>query len=319
MPQGRNRRARYTQDARAAASEFGIPPRLFLSMIDHESAWNPVAVSSAGAIGLGQLMPGTARGLGVDPWNPRDNLRGAAKYLSSQQQRFGNWRDALRAYNQGPNAIEDPDAGAEYASSILAGRSRYRKVRGPVRSPLVRAPRAPGGAPDLGQLAQMLFADEPDFLPFAMAVADKLGGVGPVNPYDPHDVPMTTRAKVTKVSYDGKLLIPSTDWRGNHVTDGLDWNNGKQTAVDIMAHAGTPVGAPESGTIVKHGSAQGGEALYFLSDSGHLYWMGHIDGRLPVGTHVNRGQPLAVISSDHPAPHLHIDRYRGNNPGRYYR
>jgi hypothetical protein len=106
------------------------------------------------------------------------------------------------------------------------------------------------------------------------------------------------------------LLIPGTSWKGTHVTDGLDWNHGQKTAVDIMARAGTQVGAPEAGTIIRHGSAQGGQALYFKADSGHLYWMGHLDDLGPVGEHFDRGARIALISADHPAPHLHIDRKR---------
>lgn len=101
------------------------------------------------------------------------------------------------------------------------------------------------------------------------------------------------------------LSLPSS-WSGTHVTDGLGW--GTQTAEDIMGNPGTPVRAPESGRIVKHGSAQGGQSVWFLSDSGYMYWLGHIESDLPVGTRIRRGQKLAVISADHPRPHVHIDK-----------
>jgi len=105
-------------------------------------------------------------------------------------------------------------------------------------------------------------------------------------------------------------LIPGTSWKGTHVTDGLDWNNGVRSAVDIMARAGTPVGAPEAGTVIRHGSAQGGQALYFKADSGALYWLGHIEDLGPVGQHYDRGGVIATISPHHAHPHLHIDRKR---------
>ena len=105
-------------------------------------------------------------------------------------------------------------------------------------------------------------------------------------------------------------LIPGTSWKGTHITDGLDWNNGAKTAVDIMARAGTSVGAPEAGTIIRHGSAQGGQALYFKGDSGALYWLGHIEDLGPVGQHYDRGGVIATISPHHAHPHLHIDRKR---------
>lgn len=107
------------------------------------------------------------------------------------------------------------------------------------------------------------------------------------------------------------MIVTSKGWKGSHVTDGLDLNKGSKTAGDIMAAPGTPVGAPESGTVFRWGSAQGGEALYFRGDSGKVYWMGHIDNRAPVGTKVRKDQVIASVSADHPAPHLHIDAVGG--------
>jgi len=96
---------------------------------------------------------------------------------------------------------------------------------------------------------------------------------------------------------------------GTHVTDNLDWNNGKKTARDIMAKAGTQVGAPEDGTVLKWDAqgAQGGGRMWFKGKSGRLYWLGHIDNGLGVGTTVKRGQRIALISADHANPHLHFD------------
>lgn len=105
----------------------------------------------------------------------------------------------------------------------------------------------------------------------------------------------------------GNEVITSHGWKGTHITDGLDWNHGAKTAGDIMAKAGSEVGAPEDGTIIRHGSAQGGSSIYFKGKSGKTYWLGHIDGALPVGTIVRADQPIAVVSSDHPRPHVHID------------
>ena len=176
----RDRSSRYERAARAAAKKYNLPTRLFLSMINTESSWNPAAISSAGAIGLGQLMPGTARGLGVDPFDPDQNIDGAARYLQQMYERTGNWRNALRAYNQGPNGIADPDAGAEYAHAVMEGRRLYGRGaprgsgRGP-SSPLAPPPPALPTAPqslsgEHQTLAQALFGDDPDFLPFALAV-----------------------------------------------------------------------------------------------------------------------------------------------------
>lgn len=99
-------RAEMQAYANQQADAYGIPRDLFSAMIRQESEWNPDAVSSAGAYGLGQLMPGTASDLGVDRTDWRQNLRGAADYLSQQYKRFGDWALALSAYNSGPGGSE---------------------------------------------------------------------------------------------------------------------------------------------------------------------------------------------------------------------
>jgi murein DD-endopeptidase MepM/ murein hydrolase activator NlpD len=103
------------------------------------------------------------------------------------------------------------------------------------------------------------------------------------------------------------MVITSKGWTPTHVTDGLGW--GTKTAADIMASPGTPVGAPESGVVVRLGSAQGGQSMYFQGDSGKLYWLGHIDGQysLAPGTRVRGNETLSRVSADHAHPHLHID------------
>lgn len=88
-----------------AANTYDIPETVFLRLITTESTWNTSAVSSKGAVGLAQLMPGTAGDLGVDPYDPYDNLLGGAKYLRIQYDRFGTWELALAAYNAGPGSV----------------------------------------------------------------------------------------------------------------------------------------------------------------------------------------------------------------------
>jgi soluble lytic murein transglycosylase-like protein len=96
----------YLAMARAAADKHGIPQDLFLRLVHQESRWNAQIVSHAGAIGLAQLMPGTAAQLRVDPRIPAQNLEGGARYLKQQYKEFGTWRLALAAYNAGPGAVK---------------------------------------------------------------------------------------------------------------------------------------------------------------------------------------------------------------------
>lgn len=92
---------------------------LFSAMIAAESGFNPVAVSSAGAQGLGQLMPDTAAGLGVqDPFDPAENLDGAARYLVIQLGRFRSIPLALAAYNAGPERVVEHGGIPPFAETI---------------------------------------------------------------------------------------------------------------------------------------------------------------------------------------------------------
>ena len=82
-----------------------MPGDLFLRLVQQESGWNHRAVSPKGALGLAQLMPGTAADLRVDPADPAQNLEGGARYLRQMYKRFGDWRLALAAYNAGPETV----------------------------------------------------------------------------------------------------------------------------------------------------------------------------------------------------------------------
>ena len=88
-----------------AAAEAGLDPRLLAAMVWQESGFDPDAVSRSGAIGLSQLMPGTAEELGVDPHDPVQNLAGGARYLAWTIEEFGSLELGLAAYNAGPGAV----------------------------------------------------------------------------------------------------------------------------------------------------------------------------------------------------------------------
>ena len=109
--------SQWFETAKAAARRHGIPEDLFLRLVRQESGWYSGAVSPKGAIGLAQLMPGTAQLLGVDPTDPQQNLEGGARYLKRQFDRFGSWPLALAAYNAGPEAVEQYDGIPPYAET----------------------------------------------------------------------------------------------------------------------------------------------------------------------------------------------------------
>jgi biotin carboxyl carrier protein len=109
-----------------------VPADLLAALLQQESGFNPNARSPAGALGIAQFMPGTARGMGVDPLNPQSAIPGAARYLANAiAHNHGNVRLALASYNAGQGAVDryggiPPYAETQhYVQAVLAGRSRF--------------------------------------------------------------------------------------------------------------------------------------------------------------------------------------------------
>jgi hypothetical protein len=110
-PQLPVRKARaYARSVMANAWRTHLDPRFIMSIVTVESRWRANAVSRSGARGLGQLMPATAAGLGVNAWSPSENLRGTSAYLKSLMDHFAHKPNgvtlAIAGYNAGPKAVE---------------------------------------------------------------------------------------------------------------------------------------------------------------------------------------------------------------------
>lgn len=91
---------------RQMSIKYNIPPGLLSRIAQQESDYDPTARSPVGAIGLMQFMPPTAKDMGIDPLNPQDAIKGAAKYLRWLYGRTGSWQMALAAYNWGIGNLE---------------------------------------------------------------------------------------------------------------------------------------------------------------------------------------------------------------------
>jgi len=150
----------FRQVAREKAKKYGLLPQVFERQIEAESGFNPQAVSHAGARGIAQIMPATARGWGVNPDDPVAALDAAAKNMAAYTKTFlggkspGEETDpiklrqatekALRAYNAGPGAVE---ASRKYAET----NAYVNKIIGPDKFSFTQALGAPQDSPALAE------------------------------------------------------------------------------------------------------------------------------------------------------------------------
>ena len=108
-----------TELADAAADKYGLPRQLVRSVMAAESNFQPQAVSPKGAIGLMQLMPETAAQLGVDPFDPVQNVDGGTRYLRDLLERYnGGLHHALAAYNAGPQVVDKYNGVPPYRETV---------------------------------------------------------------------------------------------------------------------------------------------------------------------------------------------------------
>lgn len=112
--------SQYVAIAEQDATNAGIPPTYFVRQIQQESGFNPSAVSVTNAEGIAQFEPYTASGLGINPWDPIQALRGAAQLMARYYHQYGNYTKALGAYNAGPGAVQSASyaCGANWLSCM---------------------------------------------------------------------------------------------------------------------------------------------------------------------------------------------------------
>lgn len=129
--------APYRSYIKAAAARYDLPPELIAGFIWQESRGNPRAVSHCGAMGLMQLMPATARHLGVqNAFHPAQNIDGGAKYIRQMLDKFGNLEHAVAAYNAGPGNVQKYGGippfreTQDYVPKVLGGARAFAQAGG---------------------------------------------------------------------------------------------------------------------------------------------------------------------------------------------
>jgi hypothetical protein len=119
--------SQYVAIAQQAAVTAGIPPTYFVQQINVESGFNPNAVSPSGAVGIAQMIPSTAAGIGANPYDPVSALNGAARLMSSYYKQYGDYAKALAAYNAGSGTVDYAikAGGANWMSFLPAETRNY--------------------------------------------------------------------------------------------------------------------------------------------------------------------------------------------------
>lgn len=303
--------AKWAPLAQQASSKYGIPANVLLGLIQIESGGREGLTSSAGASGLTQFVPGTAKSYGVNtaPGHAASQIDGAAKYLKALG--FGSDpTKALASYNAGPGNYR---AGLGYASNVLAAAKQYGTIKTPSVSPLSspKIPKAgaatvPANTAARGQAIRDFLFSKQDPLTFAANL--KAAGPATVSVAAPAAPKATTTMPSVKVSGSAKLgdpVVGGTGIGGLHPTAGL----AGYPAHDYFAPSGSEAVAPISGTVIRlsgHDPAQGpvegphgplGWSVYIKGSDGRTYFLTHLGSRtVTVGERLKAGQKIGTVA-----------------------
>lgn len=333
--------ARYGALADRIARKYGIDPRLFRRVISAESGWNPTAGSPAGARGLTQLMPGTARGLGVhNILDPAQNLEGGAKYLSQQLKRFKSPKLALAAYNAGPGAVQKYGGvppfseTRNYVTKILGGYGGSGSVApgaGPAVPPAAGTPGAADLAPaagslDVRRLMGILNAQRQRVL------RGEMPGPGYQRELGRLVQGALSGARVKSAGQQVGAQVASTAQTVTGVPGGLTMGGGPEghhsralgnwqsdDAYDLMGKAGQSIYSPIGGTVVKISGQPGGKpgfagyGITVRTPQGDLFFKHLGSANVKPGQRIKPGQLIGTLDpSTAGGPHLHLG---GTNRG----
>jgi murein DD-endopeptidase MepM/ murein hydrolase activator NlpD len=301
----------WVDEITAAAEEYDLDPRLLAALVWQESSFKPNAESNAnggngeGAYGLAQLMPATAEGLGVDRYDPMENLLGGARYLREQLDRFGSNELALAAYNAGPGNVQEYGGIPPFEET----QAYVPRVLGFYET-LMQADANHGAAP------------EPEPRVVAAGEFPNDGKASDAAPILAFPIDMSTRDTNPN---DHKAVTFGDDYHYRKPSGRL------HEGVDIFAARGTPVLATADGVVARtgHNPDMSGYYIVITHDNGYETKYMHLnndnpgtdDGQggeaaafapgLGAGTRVEAGQVIGYVGDSGNAegtqPHVHFE------------
>lgn len=267
----------------------GLPPGLLPALVNQESGFNIEARSPVGALGLGQLMPQTAAGLGViDPFNPTQNLTGSAQYLRDQLNRFGSVPLALAAYNAGPAAvakyggIPPYQETQNYVHTIMSAMQAQPKPLPPPLGSLGSSPRPGGILPPAEQprknIGAILHAIDTDNIQGLLGAlrqpkihpAASFPGLWAPHPDAPETAQAVPGVRGAVISSAAKYLNVPYIYGGNDPKNGIDCSRfvqlvlsdngiqvGRTTTAQYQQGQAVPLHAMQAGDVVFTEPGQG--------------------------------------------------------------